>query len=503
MNWGLFILVIATLGIDVYGSRNQDDSARSLRRRGKIKYRYTKSIVFNRKAKTRDKQPTFDEDLKLLKMPATKCSKRRGRFIKRVVLVNEETTTFVRQCQAVCAGNWDCKVFSLFGRLCETFRTCKVQQGSRIRTTVYRKWIPPKMGYSTWNAFYKSANEALLRTQVGEMQSNGLIAAGYKVIHMDGYCTFKNLVTIDGKEYVERSLNAQGRVDATSKLEEPNTCITSGMKGYVKWLKDLNLTVSWYTPGGSRSCNGKEYRTEAHYEQLVENDINTYREWGIDVLKIDQCNGFSGVPRKFRGYTKMIKLWKLKITKLYPTLEIENCKYGCHSISQYPNRKHPNGIVNRKPKINTECKYYSSLFRTYSDIRPWAATIFRTAESFAPWLKLSSPENGWAYGDAMTVCNYNYSTSPYRPADDQPEEHGELTPALEKAHYGMWVIASQPLFISAPVEDCRKDILALLKNPDIIKINQHYSGDAGSVVRLTGNNLLQTGSTAGRIVKRW
>lgn len=380
-------------------------------------------------------------------------------------------------CRFYCMYTYSCMVFHVDPISGSDSSSCKLYSkctevdvsGSKL----FRKYKKPHMGYSTWNIYYKSTTEALIKEQVELMKQLNLRQAGYNVVHLDGACTFKNLVTgsatstnvctADKDCYVQRN--------SSGYLVDPDTCITSGMNAYVDWLHSEGYKVSWYTAGGFRSCNDHYYRSKGKsaWERDVRRDIERYKEWGIDILKIDQCgNAQDG----YSDHGDTIKYWKQQTLAIYPEMEIENCKFKCNSIN------YRDGTVNNNV-WESFCPYVAEYHRSFIDIRPWADRIFKTALAVSKSLHLASPENGWAYGDALEVCNYDFLSNPYVPNQAGYDGIG-MTPELEKAHFGIWIVTSQPLFISTDLRKCSNEMLDLLRNEQLININQWYSGDAGS-----------------------
>merc|ERR1711924_430373 len=71
----------------------------------------------------------------------------------------------------------------------------------------------------------------------------------------------------------------------------------------------------------------------------------------------------------------------------------------------------------------------------------------------------------WNYADMLQICSYGKGNTP----------GGGMTLSEYRAHYAVWAILASPLVIGSDLRTIDKehpDCLALLKNEDIIKVNQ-------------------------------
>jgi len=84
----------------------------------------------------------------------------------------------------------------------------------------------------------------------------------------------------------------------------------------------------------------------------------------------------------------------------------------------------------------------------------------------------------WNYADMLQICAYGKGVTP----------GGGMTLAEYRAHYSVWAILASPLVIGADlrsIDQDHPDCLALLKNKDIVDVNQD---PAGLPARLVSQN---------------
>ena len=392
-------------------------------------------------------------------------------------------------CADMCKKTYGCKVCVLTSKeKCHMYKSCKyvVEEQDNIMLTKYR---PPEMGYSTWNFVYKNANLNEMMIQLGYMKHHGLIDAGYTIFHVDGVCTFKN-----------KDKNGQVARDSNDNLIEPTECFTYGIKNYSNTIRENGMLVSWYTAGGAKTCANDIIRStdKKKFKETVFRDMNMYKKWGVDRLKVDNC----GMPPRGMSDVDIISHWNKMRRDVHPDLTMENCKYGCNWIRR-------GGKISTKKKVWEKfCPYVAESHRSFIDIRPWPERILMVTEAIALSSRDSNPTQGWAFADALEICNTDFLSNRY--AYKNSINTGDIndleirpngftgasnTYELQLGMLGIWAITSQPLFISTDISHCSIDMINILKMKRLINMNQYFSGDPGT--RTLKTNIL------GRSISRW
>ncbi len=398
-------------------------------------------------------------------------------------------------CYTACLKTYGCvaSVFESGANECRIFEECNKIDSAGFIT--YSKYKPPPMGYSSWNHMFKNANQDDLIIQMNNMEQYGLIDVGYKMFHVDGLCTFKNW-----------SDDGSAARDENDFLVQPTSCIPMGIPEYTNLIKSKGMIPSWYTPGSIQSCNGNTFRAgnTNTWKERVRKDIQIYKSWGVEHLKIDNCDS---TKRPGLSVTEIIKYWDQMRREEYPELMIENCKYNCHSIKSSSGGPYGNGQVESKGSWQSYCPNVGETHRVYTDSRPWAGKIFTIADAIASRVQNSSPMS-WVYGDALEVCTVDLMSNRYAYVDaiytgnvndlqintnglSDPDARNTNPLNLQFVQLGIWAIASSPLWLSTDIAQCDPEMISMLKNQDFLRMNQEYSGDPGERTSKTTKNGIQ------------
>ena len=125
--------------------------------------------------------------------------------------------------------------------------------------------VTPPMGWNTWNHFGCNISDALIRATADAMAANGMKAAGYQYINIDGCWS--------------------GGRDTNGVLYANSNSFPYGIKALADYVHSKGLKLGVYSDHGVVTCGGEPGLFG--YEYL---DANTYAAWGVDYLKNDNCN---------------------------------------------------------------------------------------------------------------------------------------------------------------------------------------------------------------------
>ena len=123
----------------------------------------------------------------------------------------------------------------------------------------------PAMGWNSWNAFGSGNTEALSKGMADKIVELGLDKLGYKYIVLDDGCY--------------RSERVEGQL-ANETVKFP-----SGFKALSDYIHAKGLKFGMYNDIGTNLCAGAEVGTCGHEKT----DAQSYVDWGVDFLKIDNC----------------------------------------------------------------------------------------------------------------------------------------------------------------------------------------------------------------------
>ncbi len=123
----------------------------------------------------------------------------------------------------------------------------------------------PAMGWNSWNAFGSGHTEALTKAMADCIVALGLDKLGYKYVVLDDGC-YKS-----------------ERVD--EKLSNEDVKFPNGFKTLSDYIHGKGLKFGMYNDIGTNLCAGAAVGTCGHEEV----DAQSYVDWGVDFLKIDNC----------------------------------------------------------------------------------------------------------------------------------------------------------------------------------------------------------------------
>jgi alpha-galactosidase len=123
--------------------------------------------------------------------------------------------------------------------------------------------------YMGWNTYYQVGggyNEAPIKSVASSLISSGLAQAGYKIVWLDfGWAT--------------------GARDSSGNLIVDASQWPDGMAGLTAWLHQQGFQAGIYTDAGTSGCYGQGIGSYGHYQQ----DANQFAAWGFDAVKVDFC----------------------------------------------------------------------------------------------------------------------------------------------------------------------------------------------------------------------
>ncbi len=290
-------------------------------------------------------------------------------------------------------------------------------------------FLPPTMGWSTWNTFALNINEKVIKDQADAIVSSGLKAAGYQYINIDdGYWN--------------------GRAeDGTLRINKDK--FPNGMRVVADYIHSKGLKAGIYSDAGDNTCgsgNKQPWGMGVGLAGHEDADCKTYFiDWDYDFIKVDYCGGAHMGLDEEAQYTKIGNAIK-NVEKLKGKNIVFNiCRWA------YP------GNWARK---------VADSWRTTGDIN-------------VSWRSLKSIVKENLYIQAYTSGGH-YNDM------DMLEIGRELTPDEENLHMAYWCIASSPLLVGCDMTKIPAHSLKLLKNRDLLAMNQDRLGIGAPVAYRDG-----------------
>ena len=278
----------------------------------------------------------------------------------------------------------------------------------------------PTMGWSSWNTYGVNISESVIRKQVTAMLNKKLNSVGYQYINIDdGYFG--------------------GRDAETGQLLIHPTRFPNGLKDIVDYIHAKGLKAGIYSDAGRNTCGsmfsgdpiGKGVGLYEHDQQDAD---YFFKELGFDFIKVDFCGG-----SYFHNEDHLVLDEKARYTAIAEAIRntgrtdvrMNACRWA------YP---------------GTWINDVAFSWRTTGDINcSWKSVRDIIHEN----LYLSAYCYGGRYNDM-----------------DMLEVGRSLSAEEDKTHFGMWCIMSSPLLIGCDMSTLNTTTLNLLKNKELIALNQ-------------------------------
>ena len=275
----------------------------------------------------------------------------------------------------------------------------------------------PVMGWASWNCFRTNIDEEKIKRQADALINTGLAEYGYEYLNID-----------DG---------FFGGRDEQGKIISHPVRFPNGMKAVADYIHSLGLKAGIYADGGDNTC-GFYYDSEGGNGMNVglygyeKQDLEMYfTDWGYDFIKVDWCGGLRLGLDEQTQYTK--------IGKIIDDIRRNTGKEIVYNICrwQFP---------------GAWAAEIADSWRTGADIAPVFGSVIHQIDNIKRLVKYGSPGHTNDL-DMMQLGN------------GMNEEE-------EKTHFAMWCMMSAPLMIGCDLEKIEKSTLDILKNTELIKINQ-------------------------------
>ncbi|MBR1933758.1 MAG: alpha-galactosidase [Prevotella sp.] len=278
----------------------------------------------------------------------------------------------------------------------------------------------PTMGWSSWNTYGVNINDALIRRQADAMVSKGLKDVGYDHINID-----------DGF--------FGGRNKNTGELIIHPTRFPNGLKPVADYIHSKGLKAGIYSDAGANTCgnmyNGDKLSVDVGFYNYDQHDADFYfKECGFDFVKVDFCGG--------------------------------DAPQNTQHLALDPQERYT--AISRAIKATGRDDVRLNVCR-WNYPGTWVHDV-----AFS-WRTTRDIYDGWASVKGILAENLYMSAYSYdgRFNDmDMLEVGRSMTTEEDKTHFGLWCIMNSPLLIGCDLTTIKATALALLKNEELIALNQ-------------------------------
>ncbi|MGY0233443.1 NPCBM/NEW2 domain-containing protein [Longispora urticae] len=278
--------------------------------------------------------------------------------------------------------------------------------------------LTPQMGFNNWNSTH-------CRAEFNEAMIKGIadlfVTSGLQAA---GY----QYVNLDDC-WALPNRNAAGNL-VPDPVRFPN-----GIKALADYVHAKGLKFGIYSSAGTKTCDSLGFPGGLDHEQA---DANLWASWGVDYLKYDNCNN-AGVDAQLR-YRKMRDALKATGRPILYSI----CEWGANQPWNW-------------------AQDVGNSWRTTGDISDnWSSmvSILHQNESLAPYARIGA----WNDPDMLEVGN------------------GGMTDTEYRSHFSLWAMMAAPLLIGSDLRTASPGTMTILKNTDIIALDQDPLGRQATVV---------------------
>lgn len=287
---------------------------------------------------------------------------------------------------------------------------------------------PPIMGWSSWNTYRVGINDSLICRQADALVATGLRDAGYRYVNID-----------DG---------FFGQRDSTGQMHTHATRFPRGLRHVADHIHALGMKAGIYSDAGANTCGSIYDHDDSGigaglYGHERQDACLYFKEWGFDFIKIDYCG--AGTHLNLDEETR------------YRAIAEAFAAEGCA----------PSVNICRWAFPGTWARQIATSWRISPDIRPrWTSVRDIVARN----LYLAAFCQGGHYNDM-----------------DMLEVGRGMSQTEDEAHFALWCVLASPLLIGCDIAGIRPATLDMLKNPELIAINQDPLCLQAHVVRHDGD----------------
>lgn len=277
----------------------------------------------------------------------------------------------------------------------------------------------PPMGFNTWNTFGEDINEEVILGTADRMVELGLLEAGYEYLVIDDCWSKKE------------------RDPETGRIVPDEVKFPHGMKYVSDYVHSKGLKFGMYSCAGTRTC--ADYPASFDHEYL---DAQTFADYGIDFLKYDYCYK----PQTADGEL-LYRRMSLALRATGRPILFSACNWGIDGVNQWARSTG------------------AHMYRSTGDIFDNFVSFKEIFESQIPNFPYSAP--GCFNDMDMMIVGMNGAGNVGK---------GGCTENEYRLHFCIWAMFNSPIMLGCDIRKIDDKSLELIKNKNIIRINQDEEG---------------------------
>jgi alpha-galactosidase len=282
----------------------------------------------------------------------------------------------------------------------------------------------PQMGWNSWNTFATNINEQLVKEIADAFINLGLKDAGYEYILLD-----------DG--WMDMQRDKRGDL-VPHPIKFPN-----GIKTVSDYVHSKGLKFGLYNCAGNKTCAGYPGSRGHEYQDALK-----YAEWGVDYLKYDWCDTGELNPKE--AYATMRDALYAAGRPVFFSM----CEWGNANPWEWAEN------VGHSWRTTGDIFACFDCIKDHGTWKSWGVMPILNMHDNNVLRKTAGPGH-WNDMDMLEVGN------------------GNLTFHENQSHFALWAILNSPLILGNDLRNMSEETLSILKNKDIIALNQDPLGVQG------------------------
>ncbi len=285
----------------------------------------------------------------------------------------------------------------------------------------------PPLGFNTWNTFAADISDQVIREMADVMVEKGLRDAGYEYLVIDD-CWSK-----------------RKRDPETGKIVPDPVKFPDGMKAVSDYVHSKGLKFGMYSCAGTRTC--ADFPGSFDHEFL---DAKTFAEYGADFLKYDFCYK----PKAAYG-PELYRRMAMALRSCGREILFSACNWGCDNVETWIRSTGAHMYRSTGDIVDNFESFRDIFLSQVEKINYSAVSCFNDMDM------LTVGMNGMG-----NVGRTNYCTE-----------------TEYKTEFALWCMFSCPLMLGCDLRKLDGDMLALVKNKGLLRIDQDEEGRPPFFVR--------------------
>jgi alpha-galactosidase len=227
--------------------------------------------------------------------------------------------------------------------------------------------------------------------------------------------------------------------DGQGRLQPHPTRFASGIRALADYVHARGLKLGIYSSAGTATCQGLPASLD--HETI---DAQTFADWQIDYLKYDNCNN-QGRPAadRYRAMGDALR-------------------------------------ATGRPIVYSICNWGQQ--------NPW---LFGSDVGGSLWRTTGDISDNW--NSVLSLLDQQAGLEPfarqgaYNDPDMLEVGNGGMTTTEYTAHFSLWALLASPLLLGNDLRSVSSTTLGIIRNAEVIAVNQDWGGSQGRRIRDFGN----------------